>query len=159
MFAGGKEKIVVWTRRRSSKVLPCREANDRKAKLPKFEQSVFKFLSYLPRTTLLCMENLCAEEPTRSQLRLYFVSSPLNSLSVLHLVATRFLVGSSAASRLLKFRTQRSRLECLRRQVPQKRRVKTYKGKNLVEEITQQLITEIKLYYKITCRSSNRLFS
>ena len=65
-FAGGKEKIVVWTRRRSSKVFPCREANDRKAKLPKFEQSVFKFLSYLPRTTLLCMENLCAEEPTRS---------------------------------------------------------------------------------------------
>ena len=42
-FAGGKEKIVVWTRRRSRKVLPCREANDRKAKLPKFEQSVFKF--------------------------------------------------------------------------------------------------------------------
>ena len=34
------------------KVLPCREANDRKAKLPKFEQSVFKFLSYLPRTAL-----------------------------------------------------------------------------------------------------------
>ena len=64
-FVGGKEKIVVWTRRRSSKVLPCREANDRKAKLPKFEQSVFKFLSYFPRTTLLCMENLCAEEPTR----------------------------------------------------------------------------------------------
>ena len=65
-FAGGKEKIVVWARRRSSKVLPCREANDKKAKLPKFEQSVFKFLSYLPRRTLLCMENLCAEEPTRS---------------------------------------------------------------------------------------------
>ena len=40
---GGKEKIVVWTRRRSSEVLPCREANDRKAKLPKFEQSIFKF--------------------------------------------------------------------------------------------------------------------
>ena len=63
---GGEEKIVVCTRRRSSKVLPCREANDRKAKLPKFEQSVFKFFDYLPRTTLLCMENLCAEEPTRS---------------------------------------------------------------------------------------------
>ena len=47
-------------------VSPCREANDRKAKLPKFEQSVFKFLSYLPRMTVLCMENLCAEEPTRS---------------------------------------------------------------------------------------------
>ena len=44
---------------------PYREANDRKAKLPKFEQSVFKFLSYLPRTTLLCTENMCAEEPTR----------------------------------------------------------------------------------------------
>ena len=42
MFAGKKEKIVVWTRRRSSEVLPCREANDRKAKLPKFEQSLFK---------------------------------------------------------------------------------------------------------------------
>ena len=65
-LSGEKEKIVVWTRRCSSEVLPCREANDRKAKLPKFEQSVFKFLSYLPRTTVLCMENLCAEEPTRS---------------------------------------------------------------------------------------------
>ena len=64
-FAGGKEKIVVWARRHSSKDLPYQEANDRKAKLPKFEQSLFKFLSYLPRTTLLCMENLCAEEPTR----------------------------------------------------------------------------------------------
>ena len=64
-FAGGKDKIVVWARRRSSKDLPYREANDRKAKLPKFEQSLFKFLSYLRRTTLLCMENLCAEEPTR----------------------------------------------------------------------------------------------
>ena len=62
---GGKEKIVVWARRRSSKDLPYREANDRKAKLPKFEQSLFKFLGYLPRTSLLCMENLCAEEPTR----------------------------------------------------------------------------------------------
>ena len=41
-FAGGKEKIVVWARRRSSKDLPYREANDRKAKLPKFEQSLFK---------------------------------------------------------------------------------------------------------------------
>ena len=40
---GGKEKIVVWTRRRSSKVLPCREANDRKAKLPKFEQLLLIF--------------------------------------------------------------------------------------------------------------------
>ena len=47
-------------------VSPYREANDRKAKLLKFEQSVLKFLSYLPRTTVLCMENLCAEEPTRS---------------------------------------------------------------------------------------------
>ena len=64
-FAGGEDKIVVWARRRSSEDLPYREANDRKAKLPKFEQSLFKFLSYLPRTTLLCMENLCAEEPTR----------------------------------------------------------------------------------------------
>ena len=42
-FAGGKEKIVVCTRRRSSKVLPSGEANDRKAKLPKFEQSVLNF--------------------------------------------------------------------------------------------------------------------
>ena len=41
-FAGGKEKIVVWARRRSNKDLPYREANDRKAKLPKFEQSLFK---------------------------------------------------------------------------------------------------------------------
>ena len=41
-FAGGKEKIVVWARRRSSKDLPYREANNRKAKLPKFEQSVLK---------------------------------------------------------------------------------------------------------------------
>ena len=50
-----KKKIVVWARRRSSEYLPYRESNDRKAKLPKFEQSLFKFLSYLPRTTLLCM--------------------------------------------------------------------------------------------------------
>ena len=41
-FAGGKEKIVVWARRRSSKDLPYREANDRKTKLPKFGQSLFK---------------------------------------------------------------------------------------------------------------------
>jgi len=40
-FAGGKEKIVVWAKRRSSKDLPYREANNRKAKLPKFEQSLF----------------------------------------------------------------------------------------------------------------------
>ena len=33
---------MVWARRRSSKDLPYREANDRKAKLPKFEQSLFK---------------------------------------------------------------------------------------------------------------------
>ena len=32
---------MVWARRRSSKDLPYREANDRKAKLPKFEQSLF----------------------------------------------------------------------------------------------------------------------
>ena len=116
---GGKEKIMVWTRHRSSKFSPCREANDKKrAKLPKFEQSVFKFLSYLPRTTVLCMENLCAEEPTHSYLRPYFVSSPLNNLSELRLVAIRFLVGSGTASRLLMFRTQRSRLRCVRRQVP-----------------------------------------
>ena len=65
-FAGGEgENCGVDQASFKAKVLPCREANDRKAKLPKFEQSVFKFLSYLPRTTLLCMENLCAEEPTR----------------------------------------------------------------------------------------------
>ena len=40
-FVGGKEKIVVWARRRSNKDLPYREANNRKAKLPKFEQSLF----------------------------------------------------------------------------------------------------------------------
>ena len=39
---GGKEKIMVWTRP-FKKVSPCREANDRKAKLPKFEQSVLIF--------------------------------------------------------------------------------------------------------------------
>jgi len=37
---GGKEKIMVWTRP-FKKVSPCREADDRKAKLPKFEQSDF----------------------------------------------------------------------------------------------------------------------
>ena len=35
---------MVWIRCRSSKFSPYRKANDRKAKLPKFEQSVFKFL-------------------------------------------------------------------------------------------------------------------
>ena len=38
---GEEEKIVVWARRRSNKDLPYREANDRKAKLPKIEQSLF----------------------------------------------------------------------------------------------------------------------
>ena len=33
---------MVWARCRSSKDLPYREANDRKAKLPKFEQSLFQ---------------------------------------------------------------------------------------------------------------------
>ena len=33
---------MVWARRRSSKDLPYREANDRKTKLPKFGQSLFK---------------------------------------------------------------------------------------------------------------------
>ena len=37
---GGREKIMVWTRS-FKKVSPCREADDRKAKLLKFEQSVF----------------------------------------------------------------------------------------------------------------------
>ena len=37
---GGKEKIMVWTRP-FKKVSPCREADDRKAKLLEFEQSVF----------------------------------------------------------------------------------------------------------------------
>ena len=36
----GKEKIMVWTRP-FKKVSPCREADDRKAKLLKLEQSVF----------------------------------------------------------------------------------------------------------------------
>ena len=39
-FAEGEEKIMVWTRP-FKKVSPCREADDRKAKLLKFEQSVF----------------------------------------------------------------------------------------------------------------------
>ena len=65
-FAGGKGEDYDVDQASFKQVLPCREANDRKAKLPKFEQSVLKFLSYLPRTTVLCMENLCAEEPTRS---------------------------------------------------------------------------------------------
>ena len=64
-FAGGKGEDNGVDQASFKEVSPYRKANDRKAKLPKFEQSVFKFLSYLPRTTLLCMENLCAEEPTR----------------------------------------------------------------------------------------------
>ena len=43
-FSGGKEKTVVWARRCSNKDLPYREANNRKAKLPKSEQLVFNFL-------------------------------------------------------------------------------------------------------------------
>ena len=65
-FAGGEGEDNGVDHVSFKKVSPYREANNRKAKLPKFEQSVFKFLSYLPRTTVLCMENLCAEEPTRS---------------------------------------------------------------------------------------------
>ena len=64
-FAEGEGEDCGMDQASFKQILPCREANDRKAKLPKFEQSVFKFLSYLPRMTLLCMENLCAEEPTR----------------------------------------------------------------------------------------------
>jgi hypothetical protein len=40
VYQGGKEKIMVWTRP-FKKVSPCREADDRKAKLLKLEQSVF----------------------------------------------------------------------------------------------------------------------
>ena len=50
-------------------------------------------------------------------MRPYFVSSPLNYLSELQLVATRLLVSSDPASRLLKFRTRRSRQGCLHQQV------------------------------------------
>ena len=65
-FAGGKGEDNGVDQASFKEVSPYWKANNRKAKLPKFEQSVFKFLSYLPRTTVLCMENLCAEEPTRS---------------------------------------------------------------------------------------------
>jgi len=65
-FAGGKGEDNGVDQASFKEVSPYREANDRKAKLLKFEQSVLKILSYLPRTTMLCMENLCAEEPTRS---------------------------------------------------------------------------------------------
>ena len=41
---GGREDCGVDQASFKAKVLPCREASDRKAKLPKFEQSVFKFL-------------------------------------------------------------------------------------------------------------------
>ena len=65
-FAGGEGEDCGVDQASFEEVSPYREANDKKAKLLKFEQSVLKFLSYLPRTTVLCMENLCAEEPTRS---------------------------------------------------------------------------------------------
>ena len=64
-FAGGKGEDNGVDQASFKEVSSYRKASDRKAKLPKFEQSVLKFLSYLPRTTVLCMENLCAEEPTR----------------------------------------------------------------------------------------------
>ena len=68
-----------------------------------------------------------------AKLHPYFVSSPLNNEGELQLIPTRFLAGGSTASRLLMFRTQQV---CLRRQVPSKRRVKTYKGCNRVKDIT-----------------------
>ena len=40
VYRGRKEKIMVWTGP-FKRVSPCREADDRKAKLLKFEQSVF----------------------------------------------------------------------------------------------------------------------
>ena len=44
---GGEEKIMVWTRP-FKKVSPCREADDRKAKLLKLEQSVFYVFELFP---------------------------------------------------------------------------------------------------------------
>ena len=65
-FAGGEGEDNGVDQASFKEDSPCREANDRKAKLLKFEQSVLEILSYLPRTTVLCMEILCAEEPTHS---------------------------------------------------------------------------------------------
>ena len=45
--------------------LPCREANDRKAKLPKSEQLVLIFKLSSSNDCAL-YGNLCVEEPTRS---------------------------------------------------------------------------------------------
>ena len=64
-FAGGKGEDNGVDQASFEEVSSYREANDRKAKLLKFEQSVLKIVSYLPRMTVLCMENLCTEEPTR----------------------------------------------------------------------------------------------
>ena len=73
----------------------------------------------MPRSLLGASCAPCCLESARQLVRLrpYFVSSPFNNLSELQLVATRLLVGSDPASRLLKFRTRRSRQGCLRRQV------------------------------------------
>ena len=57
-FAGGKGEDNGVDQTSFKEVSPYRKASERKAKLPKFEQSVFKFFNYLPRATLLCMENL-----------------------------------------------------------------------------------------------------
>ena len=53
-FPGGKEKMMVWIRRRSSKFSPYRNANDRKAKLPKFEQLVLIFKLSSSNDRALC---------------------------------------------------------------------------------------------------------
>ena len=64
-FAGGKGEDNGVDQASFKEGSPCREANDRKAKLPKSEQLVLIF-KLSSSNDPLCMENLCAEEPTRS---------------------------------------------------------------------------------------------
>jgi hypothetical protein len=60
----------------------CRKEINYKAKLPKFEQSIFLLLRLLSlNNSSPCMENLHAMEPSQSWLRPHFVSSPLNNLN------------------------------------------------------------------------------
>ena len=83
--------MKIWTRRCSRTSLlagkraaarSCRKETNDKAKLPKFEQSIFLLLRLLSlNNSSPCMENLHAMEPSQSWLRPHLVSSPLNNLS------------------------------------------------------------------------------
>ena len=96
---------------------PCRAANDKKAKLPKSEQLVLIFKLSSSNDSALC------GKPVRGGTNSW-LDAPLlcfESAQQLKCAATsrdKVSCRSGTASRLPTSHTQRSRLGCLRRQVP-----------------------------------------